>query len=55
VFEKWVLRKIFGTKSDKIKKKKKKLHYEELHEPTFLSEDEMVEYMAHYRNILKYI
>ena len=43
VFEKWVLRKIFGTKSDKIIGDWKKLHYEELHEPTFLNQDEMGE------------
>jgi hypothetical protein len=41
VFEKWVLRKIFGTKRDKITGDYKKLHYEELHKLTFLNEDEM--------------
>jgi len=41
VFEKWLLRKTFRTKRDKIIGDYKKLHYEELHELTFLNEAEM--------------
>jgi hypothetical protein len=43
VFEKLALRKTFGTKTNKITEDWEKLHYEELHELIFLSEDEMGE------------